>query len=112
MSRLAITMAITGALVAGACGGKKTEEPPATASGSAPATGSAPDKPGSGSAPATGSATAAGSGSGSGSASAPVAAKDPELPTAEDFEEDATSRITEKNLETEVKALEKELGEN
>jgi hypothetical protein len=94
-------------LLAG-CGGKSEESPPAAASGSAPA--------GSGSAPAAGSAavkplagSAAGSGSGSAVAAAPV---DPELPTTEDFEEESTNRITEKNVDTEVKAIEKEIGDN
>lgn len=111
MNRLMISFA----LFAAACGGKKDEPAPTTGSDPAPVAGSA--KPaGSGSAVAAGSGSAAaGSGSavaaGSGSATA-VAAKATELPTAEDFEDDAASRITEKNVETEVKALEKEIGEN
>ena len=103
MKRLAIAF-----VMFAACGGKSEETKPVE-TGSGPA-GSAEVKPATGS----GSATAAGSGSaapaaGSGSA---VAAGDPELPTAEDFEEEATTRITEKNLDTEVKAIEKEIGDN
>lgn len=100
-------------LMAAACGGKKDEPAPdpGSATGSAaPATGSA--KPATGSATATGSAAGSGSaaaGSGSAVAAAP---KEAELPTAEDFEDDSNTRITEKNVETEVKALEKEIGEN
>ena len=107
MNRLMISLV----LFAAACGGKKDEPEPST--GNAPATGSAKAA---GSAVAAGSGSATGSGSvvaaGSGSAAAPVAKKDAELPTAEDFEEDSTKRITEKNVDTEVKALEKEIGEN
>lgn len=94
-----------------ACGGKKEEPKPVAGSaepaGSAAATGS-----GSGSAAAvagsgsgSGSAVAADSGSGSGSAAA-----DPDVPTEVDFEAEAKAKITEKNLETQVKAVEKELG--
>jgi hypothetical protein len=101
MSRVLISIL----LVAASCGGK-TEEAPTAASGSQPAAGSAPTNP---AGSAAGSSATAGSAAGSGSA---VVAKEPEVPTAEDFEEDATARITEKNLETEVKLLEKEIGED
>ncbi len=98
MNRILIVFLLT------ACGSKKEEAPP---SGSgAPAVGSAT----AGSAtPAAGSAIAAGSAAGS----AVVAAKEPPpIPTPEDFEVEATTRITEKNLDTEVKLLEKEIGED
>ncbi len=97
MNRLMISLV----LCAAACGGKKDEPEPSTGS----ATGSAPT--GSAAAGSAVAAVAAGSGS-----AAPVAVKDADLPTAEDFEEDSTKRITEKNVDTEVKALEKEIGEN
>ncbi|HEX3480829.1 MAG TPA: hypothetical protein VHT91_37695 [Kofleriaceae bacterium] len=83
--RQAITAVAVAALLAlGACGNKK--DSPAAGSGSAMAAGS-------------GSAMAAGSGS--------AAAID--VPTEEDFEKDATAKITDKNVEAQVQALEKEL---
>ncbi len=81
-----------------ACGGKKDADPGA---GSATATGS-------------GSATAgsnAGSGSDSGSAAPELTAAAPEaaLPTEVDFEDDASARITEKNVDAELEAIENQL---
>ena len=101
MNRILIALLLT------ACGGKSEEAPP---SGSAaPAGGSAP----AGSAtPAAGSATAAKSAGAVGSAgSAAVAAKEWVIPTPEDFEAESATRLTEKNLDTEVKLLEEEIGE-
>lgn len=63
----------------------------AAMTGSATATGSA------GSAAMTGSATAAGSAA-------------PDVPTAADFEGQATTDITDKNLESELDKVEKDLG--
>jgi hypothetical protein len=113
--RQAITAIGVAALLAlGACGNKK-DSPAAAGSGSAMAAGSGSAMAaGSGSAPAagSGSAMAAGSaaaGSGSamaaGSGSAPAVA----VPTEEDFENNATAKITDKNVEAQVQALEKEL---
>jgi hypothetical protein len=93
-----------------ACGGKKDDKPAEPAgSGSAVAT------PGSGSAPAGSGSAAAGSGSGSavaaGSGSAASADGPIDVPTEVDFEDTATTKITEKNLDTELKTIEAELGQ-
>jgi hypothetical protein len=115
MNRTIMWVAAAG-LALGACN-KKSENPPAgTPAGSAmmAGSGSAAMAAGSGSAAmAAGSGSAAGSASagsaaGSGSA-APVAAVD--VPTQMDFEDDATAKITDKNVEAEVKAIEKELDQ-
>jgi hypothetical protein len=91
--RQAITAVAVAALLAlGACGNKK--DSPAAGSGSAMAAGS-------------GSAMAAGSGSAMAAGSGSAAAID--VPTEEDFEKDATAKITDKNVEAQVQALEKEL---
>ena len=86
-------------LVAG-CGKKKEEA-------AAP-----PPKTGSGSAAMAGSATMAGSGSaamaGSGSAAATAGSAD--VPTEMDFEGSAKTKITEQNVEAQVKSLEDDLG--
>ena len=104
-----ITMIIFVAALAVACGKKKNDS--STQTGSAVVTNSAGSS--AGSATATGSATAAGSaaagsaaGAGSGSAVADV-----EVPTEMDFEDDATAKITDKNLEAQVQSFEKELGQ-
>jgi len=92
-------------LALAACGGKKDEKPAEPGSSAATPTGS-------GSAVATGSGSAAPTvGSGSGSAAVPVTAAAPEaaLPTEVDFEDDASARITEKNIDVELKALESQL---
>jgi cytoskeletal protein RodZ len=104
MKRVIMCLALAALFVA--CGKKadKPTEGSAGSAGSAVATGSA--NPGSGS--ATGSAQPAGSGSGSGSAVAATV----DVPTEMDFEDDATTKITDKNLETEVKALEQQLAEH
>jgi hypothetical protein len=87
---------IVSALVTFGCGNKK-EDPP---------------KP-----PVAGSASGvepSGSGSGSGSAGSGSAVAEPtdvEVPTEVDFEADANAKITDKNLEAEVKALEGQLAQ-
>jgi len=89
--------------IGGACGGKKGE--PAAGSGSGSA---APvvTTTGSGSAAPTPTPTPEpGSGSDSGSATAAAA----EIPTEEDFEDDAATKITSANVEAQVKALETDL---
>ncbi|MGN6108992.1 MAG: hypothetical protein ACTHU0_28055 [Kofleriaceae bacterium] len=101
------------ALAATACGKKQESAPAPTASGSAAAGDTA-----AGSAEPTiqGSAEPAGSAA---AAVAAVAAVEPaaadeavDVPTEMDFEDDATGRISEANLEDAVKALEAELGES
>ena len=93
MNRIARIL-VACALVGG-CGKKKeTPAEPPVATGSADA----------------GSAGSAGSGSaGSGSAVADQA--DVEVPTEVDFETDAKAKITDKNVEAEVKALEEQLAQ-
>jgi hypothetical protein len=116
----AILGILTAALLAlGGCN-KKSENPPPTATGSmsgsaasatgsgspasATGSGSAASATGSGSAAsATGSGSAA-SGAGSGSAAAV------DVPTEQDFEAEAASKITNKNVEAQVQALEKQLA--
>ena len=110
MMRTISAIGVAALLALGGCGNKK-DSPAATAgSGSAVATagsGSATAAAGSGSATAagSGSATAVGSGGAAGSGSAAAIA----VPTEEDFEKDATTKITDKNVEAQVQALEKEL---
>jgi hypothetical protein len=100
--RQAITAVAVAALLAlGACGNKK-DSPAAAGSGSAMAAGS-----GGAAAAGSGSAMAAGSGSAMAAGSGSAAAID--VPTEEDFEKDATAKITDKNVEAQVQALEKEL---
>jgi hypothetical protein len=105
MKRVIMCLAL--AALFAACGKKadKPTEGSAGSAGSAVATGSAVAA---GSGSATGSAEPAGSGSGSGSAVAATV----DVPTEMDFEDDATTKITDKNLETEVKALEQQLAEH
>jgi hypothetical protein len=87
-----MTFALTVALAA--CGSKKDKEPPPAP----PPTGSA----------ATGSAGSAGSAmTGSAGSAAPAAA---DVPTEMDFEQQAKSNITDKNVDTEVKKIEADLG--
>lgn len=98
------TILFAAALTAG-CNNKPKEnkEPPptpTTASGSATA-GSAGSAAGSD--VAAGSAGSAGSGSGD--------TADLEVPTEVDFEAEAQAKITDKNLEAEVKALEEQLAQ-
>jgi len=86
-------------LVAAACG-KKDQPATGSASGSAPVatTGSGS---GSGSAAAGSGSAAAGSGS---------AAAAADVPTEQDFEDEASKKIDEKNVEAQVKAIEQDLG--
>lgn len=93
------------ALGAPACGGKKKDEPPA-------ATGSAVADPGSAAGSAADPAAAAGSAADPGTDVAAAADEDEvEVPTEVDFETDAAAKITEQNLEAQVKAVEQELGQ-
>jgi hypothetical protein len=125
MNRTILSIATAALLMLGACN-KKSENPPPSpgASGTMAGSGSAAPAAGSGSAaPAAGSgsaAPAAGSGSavpaaGSGSAapaagSGSAAAASVDVPTEEDFEDDAKAKITDKNVETQVGAIEKQLA--
>jgi hypothetical protein len=108
MNRTILQIATCALLALGACN-KKSENPPpsaGTSGGAAMSAGTGSAAAGSaaaGSAAATGSAAAAGSAAGSGSAAAV------DVPTPEDFEADATAKITDKNVEAQVKALETQL---
>jgi hypothetical protein len=93
----AVVFALLLALVA--CGGKKD---PGSETGSG-ATGSA--------AAASGSATgSAATGSAAGSAEVAASAPEAALPTEVDFEDDAAARITEKNVDAELQAIENQLA--
>jgi len=90
-----MTIALTVALTSfGACGGKKDKDEPKPT----PPVGSA----------ATGSGSAAMTGSGSAGSAAPAASVD--VPTEMDFEQQAKTDITDKNVDTEVKKIEADLG--
>ena len=116
--RQAITAIGVAALLAlGACGNKK-DSPAAAGSGSAMAAGSGSAlaacsvsamAAGSGSAMAAGSGSAMAAGSGSAMAAGSGSAAAVAVPTEQDFEKDATAKITDKNVEAQVQALEKEL---
>jgi hypothetical protein len=102
------TLMIIAALLVSGCGKKKNSQ-----EGMDPGTGSSAMGSSNGSAPAMGSGSAAGSGSsaamGSGSAAAATAAVD--VPTETDFEADAKSKITDKNVDAELTSLEKDLAQ-
>ena len=103
MKKLAVIAIAIGLM---ACGGKKKDEA-ATGSGSAAMAGS-------GSAMMAGSGSAmAGSGSamtGSGAAAAGSSAK-AEVPTEQDFEQQAAKDIDDKNVEAKVGEIEKQIGQ-
>ena len=104
MKHLITLVTICGLVTLGGCN-KKSENPPPSpgiSSGAAMSGGSA-----AGSATAAGSGSAADTGSAAGSGSAAAAAVD--VPTEEDFESDASAKITDKNVEAQVKALESQL---
>jgi hypothetical protein len=91
VSRVIYTFVLVAALAA--CGKKKEE--------SAPATGSA-----------TPVVVADAAGSAAGSAEGSAAVAEPlDVPTEVDFEDLATTEITDKNVEARVKAIEQELAE-
>lgn len=94
MSRHVWTLVLVAALAA--CGSKKKEEPAST-EGSGSATAVVADDANTGS--------AAGSAAGSADTTADI-----DVPTEVDFEEQAATDITDKNVEAQVKAIEKDLG--
>ena len=89
-----MTIALTFALAA--CGGKKDKDEPK------------PTPPPAGSAMTGSAGSAAMTGSGSAGSAAPAAAVD--VPTEMDFEQQAKTDITDKNVDTEVKKIEADLG--
>jgi hypothetical protein len=107
MKRLTLLVTIAGLLTLGGCNKKSENPPPGPASGAVtpPAT-----PPPAGSAAPTGemagSAAPTGEMAGSGSAAAVV-----DLPAETDFEDEAAKKITDKNIEAQVKAIEAELGQ-
>jgi len=86
-----------------ACGGKKKDD---GAAGSGSAT---PTMAGSGSAMAGSGSAMAGSGSGSAMAGSGSSAK-ADVPTEQDFEQQAAKDIDDKNVEAKVGQLEKDIG--
>lgn len=100
MKRIMILVAV---LALASCG-KKKDETPAT-----PPAGSGSAMAGSGSSAMAGSGSAmAGSGS---AGSAAVAAKAVDVPTEQDFEKQAADKINDKNVESQVKQIETDLGQ-
>ena len=89
-----MTFALTLALAA--CGSKKDKEPPPAP----PPTGSA----------ATGSAMTGSAGSAGSAAVTPPPAAAADVPTEMDFEQQAKTDINDKNVDTEVKKIEADLG--
>ena len=63
------------------------------------------------SAAASTSATDPGTAASATTAEAPTAADESDIPTEQDFEDEAETQITASNLETELDNLEKEIGE-
>jgi len=92
-------------LALGGCN-KKSENPPPPISGSGNTMTAGSDAP---STAGTGSAAPNAAGSGSSAPTAAAPAADPDVPTEMDFENDATAKITDKNVEAQVQAIEKEL---
>jgi hypothetical protein len=88
-----MTIALTFALAA--CGGKKDKDEPK------------PTPPPAGSAMTGSAGSAAMTGSGSAGSAAPAAV---DVPTEMDFEQQAKTDITDKNVDTEVKKIEADLG--
>lgn len=90
-----MTIALTFALAA--CGGKKDKDEPKPT----------PPPAGSAMTGSAGSGSAAMTGSGSAGSAAPAAV---DVPTEMDFEQQAKTDITDKNVDTEVKKIEADLG--
>ena len=99
MKRLTMLVTIAGLLTLGACNKKSENPPPGPASGSVTPPPPIPAPPSGPPIDSAGSAPAAGSGS--------AAAVD--VPTEMDFEGEAAKKITDKNVEAQVKAIESEL---
>ena len=104
-----ITWLAAALLALGACN-KKSQDSPSTGmtagSGSTMAAGSGSSA---GSPTAAGSGLSAGSATAAGSGSSSAATAQVEVPTEMDFEEDATAKITDTNVEAQVQSIEKEL---
>ncbi|HEX4417228.1 MAG TPA: hypothetical protein VH165_04975 [Kofleriaceae bacterium] len=96
MNRTILSIATAALLILGACNKKSENPPPGPSGGTMAGSGSA--------APAAGSGSAAPA-AGSGSATAAV-----DVPTEEDFEDDAKTKITDKNVEAQVVVIEKQLA--
>jgi hypothetical protein len=109
MKRTLAVITACALLTLGGCN-KKSDNPPPSAGNASPptaATGSgSAAAPGPGSAAGGGSAAAPGPGSAAGSGSAAAV----DVPTEMDFEGEAKAKITDKNVEAQVQALEKQLN--
>lgn len=100
----------TAALLAlGGCN-KKSENPAPTPPAGSAATPTAGSGSAIGSAAGSGSDAGSGSAAGSGSDAGSAAAAAVDVPTEQDFEDEATAKITDKNVEAQVQALEKQLA--
>jgi len=107
VNKLAIIVLTLGLM---ACGGKKKDEP-AAGSGSAAMAGSGSAMmAGSGSAMMGSGSAMAGSGSGSAAAGSGSSAK-ADVPTEQDFEQEAAKDIDDKNVEAKVGEIEKQIGQ-
>jgi hypothetical protein len=100
MKRISFVFAM---LVTTACGGKKESAPEPVAGSAQPA--------GSGSATGSAAGSAAAGSADAGSAGSAAVAAEVDVPTEVDFEAESTARITEKNVDTELKVIEKELAQ-
>jgi hypothetical protein len=104
MSHTITSVAVAALLALGGCG-NKTEKPSPTAStGAGSATATASDSIAAGSA-APGSAQTGSVATGSGDNAATAV----DVPTKVDFEDEASAKITDKNVEAQVQAMEKQL---
>ncbi len=104
MKRLTLLITLTGLFTLGACNKKSENPPPGPASG---AMTPPPPEP-----PPAGSAAPADAGSAGSAAAAASGSAAADLPTDTDFEDEAAKKITEKNVEAQVKAIETELGQH
>ena len=104
MTRAITSLAIAALLALGGCNKKTENPPPGGASGSTAGTAA-----GSGAAAGSGSNADSAAGSSSAAAASGSAAA-AEVPTEMDFENDANAKITDKNVEAQVKALENDLN--
>jgi len=102
MKRLTMMVTIAGLLTLGACNKKSENPPPGPASGTAAPMPPPPPVSAPPSGPTPGSAAPA-----AGSAAGSAAVVD--VPTEMDFEGEAAKKITDKNVEAQVKAIESEL---
>jgi hypothetical protein len=106
MKHLTLWLTVAALLTFGACNKKSENPPPGPASGAMtpPVTAPPSGPPPSAGSAAAGSAAAMGDTAGSATATAAV-----DVPAEMDFEDEAAKKITDKNVESQVKAIEAEL---